>query len=345
MAYKKLSIIIPVYNTEPYLRKCLQSVVNAAKGLEEEIEVLIINDGSPDNSYKIIDEFCLKYKWMKSFLKQNGGLSDVKNYGLLRATGEYVIFLDSDDFIEPEMYKKMFNALSEEHADVVICDIRLVYDDPLKNTVYPCTISSRTGVFSQIIDMSMMPASWNKMVRRDLYNGLSFPVGQNNEDIAVTPLVLAHAKKIAVINEALYNYYQRSGSIQNGVFSERRFVILKTSKLCIDRLNSDLTISDEKKVQIKGSIYLHQVLSMAFYPIRYEAIRNRYRLLKLYMTQVEELFPDLWDCFEIKEFQTWENFYMQIYRKTSCFLLKNRYYLLTSIFWSFCKLCKKLLLH
>ena len=260
MDYKniQLSIIIPVYNTEPFLRKCLQSVVTAVDGIEELVEVLIINDGSPDNSAIIIDEFCEKYgTWMKQFTKPNGGLSDVKNYGLERANGKYIIFLDSDDYIEPEMYKDMLKKIDEEAADVVVCDIRLTYDDETKNKIWPCAIETRNGEFAKVMDMSMMPASWNKIVKKDLYNGLTFPVGLNNEDVAVTPIVLARAKKIAIIHKAYYNYYQRTGSIQNSKFNEKRFVILKTSKMCMDRITG---LSDEKIEIIKGSIYLHQVL-------------------------------------------------------------------------------------
>lgn len=131
----KLSIIIPVYNTEKYLRKCLNSVVAAVDGIENVVEVLIINDGSPDNSETIITEFCDKYKWMRPFKKDNGGLSDVKNFGLMRAKGTYAIFLDSDDYVEPGMYRDMLEQGEKEEADIIVCDIKLVYDDPSKNAV------------------------------------------------------------------------------------------------------------------------------------------------------------------------------------------------------------------
>ena len=335
----KLSIIIPIYNTEPFLRKCLNSVVTAVDGIEKIVEVLIINDGSPDNSAVIIEEFCGKYHWMQQFTKTNGGLSDVKNYGLERAHGEYIIFLDSDDYVDPDMYRDMLCVAKEKDADVVVCDIRLTYDDETKNTIWPCAIESRSGAFAQVMDMSMMPASWNKIVKRELYKGLSFPVGLNNEDVAVTPIVLARAKKIEIIRKPYYNYYQRAGSIQNSQFNEKRFVILKTSQMCIERMSE---ICAEKQEIIKGSVYLHQVLSMAFYPIRYEKFTNRYRLLKIYMRQVNEMFPDIWDNYEVKEFQTWEGLHMQLYRKVSCRLLKYRCYFFTSIFWALCNLVNKL---
>ena len=185
------------------------------------------------------------------------------------------------------------------------------------------------------MDMTMMPASWNKIVKKELYRDLSFPVGKNNEDVAVTPIILARAKKIAVVDKVLYMYYQRTGSIQNSSFDERRFVILDTAHLCIERLDKE-NIPNEKEEIIKGSVYLHQVLSLALYPIRREKICKRYSMLKTYMTRVETLLPDIWDNFEIKEFVTWDTKWIQISRKISIFLLKKNLYLLLSVFWSPC---------
>ena len=265
------------------------------------------------------------------FDKQNGGLSDVKNYGLERARGEYVIFLDSDDYIGRDMYQDMLFAAQRDRADVVVCDIKLVYDDPAKDVVWPCAVKIREGNFAQVIDMSMMPASWNKLVKRELYRGLVFPVGKNNEDVCVTPIVLGRAKKISILEKPYYNYYQRTGSIQNGSFNEKRFVILETAKLCMQRMQE---LDPKKQEQIRGSVYLHQVISLPFYPIRMEPFGKRLHLLRSYMKRVEELFPDLWDNFEIRELMTWGGPFVRIYRRTSAALLRRRQYFITSVFWS-----------
>ena len=339
----RLSVIVPVYNTSAYLRRCLDSVLDSFGMLKENAEVLLINDGSTDNSGDIIAEYCEKYpQYFKRFDKPNGGLSDVKNYGLKRACGEFIIFLDSDDYIERDMYLDMLDTAKREQADVVVCDIKLVYDDPSRNVVWPCAVKIRKGNFAQVIDMSMMPASWNKIVKRKLYEGLSFPVGKNNEDVAVTPIVLGRANRISVIDRPYYNYYQRSGSIQNSSFNESRFVILETAKLCMERMKE---LDPKKQEQIKGSVYLHQVIALPFYPIRMEPFQKRYDLLVKYMNQVEELFPDLWDNFEIRELMTWGSPFVQIYRRISALLLRRRHYLLTSIFWWFVNVVFDLLGH
>ncbi len=329
-----LSIIIPVYNTSFYLRKCLDSVVAAINRCNNRaIEVLIINDGSTDNSDEIIKEYCEEHSFMKRFYKENGGLSDVKNYGLKIASGRYVIFLDSDDYIEAEMYEEMLHKATEEDADVVVCDLELVYDDASKNVCHSCTAPRDADIFAQVIDMSMMPASWNKLVRRNLYNGVEFPKGKNNEDIAVTPIVLARAERISVIHKPFYKYYQRMGSIQNSAFNEKRFVVLETSKICIDRISA---FDDKKQELIKGSVYLHQVLSLALYPIRRERFYTRYKMLKKYMTQVDNLFLDIWDNFEIKEFVHWDSIWIQRSRLVTVTLLKAKKYFILCIFWTLC---------
>lgn len=329
-----LSIIIPVYNTAAYLRRCLDSVEQALELIEDKVEVLIINDGSTDNSADIIRSFCQKnINVYKMFSKENGGLSDVKNYGLEHAQGTYVIFLDSDDYVPENMYQELLKGIKEENADVSVCDIKLKYDDERFDEIRSCATISRGDVFAQVIDMSMMPASWNKIVKRELYKGLIFPVGKNNEDVAVTPIVLGRAKKIVTTSNTYYNYYQRQGSIQNSEFNEKRFIILETAQICMERIKE---LPYGKQETIKGSIYLHQILSLAFYPIKRERFKKRYVLLKKYMERVNKLFPDIWNNYEIKEFVTWQGVFYRTYRKISVFLLKHKQYYLTALFWAFC---------
>ena len=229
-----LSIIIPVYNTEKLLGKCLDSILAAVQKLDFHVELLIINDGSTDKSRAVMDRYANLYPhYIKTFDKPNGGLSDVKNFGLDHASGQFVSFIDSDDFVEPEMYEDMMKRLLSESADAVVCDIKLVYDDGSER-IWSCTNSPRDTVYEEVIDMPMMASSCNKIIRKELFSGMRFPIGINNEDIAVTPIVLGYAHKIIAINKPYYNYYQRSGSIQNGEFNERRFALLDTAKLCVD---------------------------------------------------------------------------------------------------------------
>lgn len=326
---KKLSLIIPVYGTEKYLSKCLDSVIAA---VDRQMEVIIINDGSPDNSEKIILDYQKKYPDVFTYYKKdNGGLSDVKNYGLSRCNGEYVIFLDSDDYVDKEMYKDMLEKAEEENADIVICDVIMNYEDGTPPSLVPCDNKNRKDKLYSVLDTWVMPASWNKLVKRELYLNLEFPKGLNNEDVCVTPILLAKAKRIEVINKPYYHYVQRKGSIQNSGFSEKRFVILDTVKIAIDRLNE---IDQTKQQMVKNTLFLHQVLSMAMYPIReVEDIKERERLLEKYMERVYMLFPDFMDTPVFKELICWGNPIIRAYRRVSLQLLKKRKYYTTCIFW------------
>ena len=119
-----VSIVVPVYNVENYLAKCLDSLVNQTL---KDIEVIVVNDGSPDNSQKIIDKYVKKYpKLVKSFIKENGGQGSARNFGLEYAKGEYIAYVDSDDYVETNMFEEMYNIASKENSDIVICGNNVV---------------------------------------------------------------------------------------------------------------------------------------------------------------------------------------------------------------------------
>ena len=331
MDYRKkvLSIIIPVYNTEKYLEKCLDSVLAA---VDESMEVLIINDGSTDNSEKVIEQYLKKKPSIfRYFKKANGGLSDVKNYGLQRAKGNFIIFLDSDDYIESEMYHEMLHLAQEKDSDIVVCDFQMVFVDQRPSYTVHCNNAGKKTELEQVLDTWMMATSCNKIVKRDLYSGLEFPKGLHNEDVCVTPILLGRAKKISVINKPFYNYLQRQGSIQNSGFDERRFVILDAAKIAIDYAKE---LPEDKQILIKSSLYLHQILAMAMYPIREQPFKIRYRLLKKYMTRVYQLFPDFMNIGAFNELVTWDGIKMRIFRRISLWLLMHRLYGIASIFFS-----------
>lgn len=329
---KELSIIIPVYKTEKYLPKCLNSVL---KAVDSRMEVLIINDGSPDCSEEII----LRYIQKKPdifyyYKKENGGLSDVKNYGLSKAAGDFVVFLDSDDYIEPEMYQDMLRIAYEEKADVVICDIFMDYEDETPQKRVSCTSDAPGSLYYQIFDTWLMPASWNKLVRKDLYEGLEFPKGMNNEDVCVTPISLARADKISVVHKPYYHYLQRAGSIQNSGFSENRFVILDTSKLALERIRE---CPVEKQLILKDSLYLHQILNMAMYPIREQKNRKRReQLLTIFMERTFLLFPDFMGVRAFRTLIKSGKPVIRLYRRISLWLLEQRKYHLICNFWEVC---------
>ncbi len=281
-----LSIIIPVYNTEKYIEKCLNSVL---KNIPQNTEVLVINDGSPDNSEYIIKKFEKRYSGiLKYYKKENGGLSDTKNYGISKSTGKYITFVDSDDYVDSNMHKEMLALALKEDADVVYCDVEQVFDDG--HTIYShCTNIKRKDDFFALIDTPLMATSCNKLVKKELYDIVKFPVGLNNEDVAITPILIAKAKKICKIDKPFYKYYQRAGSIQNNTFNEKRFVIFDTAKICFEYSK---TLPEKLQLQIKTSLYTHQILALLIYPISDLSKKEQEHLIPIFCKKINTMFGD-----------------------------------------------------
>ncbi len=210
----KVSIIVPVYQVEKYLRKCLDSLVNQTL---REIEILIINDGSPDQSQVIIDEFQQKYPLkIKSFIKENGGLSDARNFGLDRAIGEFIGFVDSDDEVSKTMFEEMYFLAIKHQAEMVICNLQKV--DEQGNVTQKLTqipnmpekIDLREN-FSVFADLSYFAC--NKIFKRELFENKRFKKGIHFEDIQLIPQLLLQCKTIAQTQNYHYQYLERTDSI------------------------------------------------------------------------------------------------------------------------------------
>ncbi|KEY18265.1 glycosyltransferase family 2 protein [Kaistella antarctica] len=210
----KVSIIVPVYQVEKYLRKCLDSLVNQSL---QEIEILVINDGSPDQSQIIIDEFQKKHPLkIKSFTKENGGLSDARNFGLDRATGEFIGFVDSDDEVSENMFEEMYFLAKKHAADMVICNLQKV--DQFGNVTQKLTqipnmpekiiLRKNLSVFS---DLSYFAC--NKIFKRELFKNKRFKKGVHFEDIQLIPQLLLDCKTIAQTQNYHYHYLERTDSI------------------------------------------------------------------------------------------------------------------------------------
>ena len=209
----RLSVIVPVYNVEKYLKKCLTSLVNQTM---DNIEILVVNDGSPDNSEKIIQEYAKKYKNIKALKKENGGLSSARNYGLKYATGEYVTFVDSDDWIKEEMYEKMYLKAKEKDFDIVTSDINYVYPDH-EEVVY--TDPKEDTFDIKKVFIKLYPTVCTKIFKRELFtdNNLEFKSGVWYEDVEMMYRLLPYVKSIGVVHIPFYQYLQREQSITNTV--------------------------------------------------------------------------------------------------------------------------------
>ncbi|AZA81015.1 glycosyl transferase family 2 [Chryseobacterium lactis] len=223
----KVSIIVPVYNVENYLAKCLDSLINQTLG---NIEILVVNDGSKDRSEEIIKNYSQKYpEKIKAFTKENGGLSDARNFGIDRATGDYIGFVDSDDYVTETMFEEMLFLAEKYHAKMVISNIQKVNEHgqvtqkltQIPNLPEKIELNDHFSVFS---DLSYFAC--NKLFRKDLFQDKRFKKGVHFEDIQLIPQLLLECDTIAQTQNFHYQYLERTDSISK-THTEKGLDILK----------------------------------------------------------------------------------------------------------------------
>ena len=209
----KISVIVPVYNVEKYVKKCLESISNQTY---KNIEIIIVNDGATDNSEKICREFVGNEDRAKLYTKENGGLSSARNHGMQFVTGNYVLFIDSDDYISEEMIEELYNNIKAESADVSVCGVYNVYSDgqspQCKEEVYfSC---DRDGFLKEYFIGEKIPGTiCNKLISYEIASKISFPVGKIYEDAFYQFKLVKYAKKYVVTTKPYYYYFHRENSI------------------------------------------------------------------------------------------------------------------------------------
>lgn len=212
-----ISIIIPVYKVEKYLEKCIQSVINQTY---ENLQIILVDDGSPDNCGKICDEYAKKDHRIEVIHKSNGGLSDARNKGLEIAKGEYIGFVDSDDYIEADMYEVLYNLLKQYNADVSICNFYTVSQGKIsiKNADNGINEYNRIEILKEILlDKNIQSYAWNKLYKKELFDEIKYPIGKKYEDIGTTFYLLEKCNKVVATGKSEYYYINRQDSIVNNV--------------------------------------------------------------------------------------------------------------------------------
>ena len=209
-----VSIIVPIYNVEPYLRRCLDSIVNQTY---TNLEIILVDDGSPDGCPQICDEYAAKDKRIAVIHKENGGLSDARNAGLDICKGEYISFVDSDDWVDVEYIEVMLDSAIKEEADISICNHEKTATNITTRTTHQSkiillnSVQAIKKIFGQ--DSLTFIVSWGKIYKRRLWNSLRFPKGKLYEDAYVCHILYDDSKKICFTNKILYFYFQRPDSI------------------------------------------------------------------------------------------------------------------------------------
>lgn len=223
----KVSVIVPVYNVEKFIDKCLNSLVNQTL---KEIEIIVVNDGSPDNSQKIIDEYVKKYPdKIKSFIKENGGQGSARNMGMEKAVGEYISFVDSDDWLDLNTLEKMYNLAKKDKSDIVICDM---VDHYSNYTIYHnCT------KYNSVFEVT--PSACNKIFRKELIKDFRFLSKLWYEDFDFTTKILFNTNKISNISEGFYHCNCGHESTMNNNNSKKNLDMIIVIEDIIDYLKKN----------------------------------------------------------------------------------------------------------
>ena len=277
---KKISIIVPIYNVEKYLDKCLESLLNQTY---KNIEIVCVEDCSTDSSRDVLNKYRNNKKIKIVLNKNNSGLSFSRNEGLKHATGDYIGFVDSDDYVDADYYEKMMETIINDNSDLAIADIKTVFEKENYEMLNKAYNESQDSL--GFINNGLAASACNKLFKKNLIKKYEFEVGKVNEDLAVIIPTIVSAKKVSYVENAYYYYVQRNNSIQNSQFSDKRFDIVYGVDLTLERIKGC-----DNYEKIKDAIIFNQIILFFIYVIpkinnifvRARVIRKYNKLTKKY---------------------------------------------------------------
>ncbi|MBE6127678.1 MAG: glycosyltransferase [Erysipelotrichaceae bacterium] len=258
-----ISVIVPIYNAEKYLDRCIKSISGQS---HKNLQILLVDDGSTDNSALLCEEWAAKDSRIKAIHQQNSGVSTARNVGLDNAEGKYILQVDSDDYLHPQTITLLLEALLSENADLSICDFEKGTDNSFsfesnikkerKAEVINCFDAIKRSYLNSENALRYI-APWGKLYKKELFAGIRYPIGKIFEDIYVTHQILCQCEKIAVIPDKLVYYYQHSESIMNKAFNIKKLDYLQALKERIDFFHSN---GLEELEQTAYDEYLHSLI-------------------------------------------------------------------------------------
>lgn len=231
---EKVTVIVPVYNVEKYLEKCVESIINQTY---QNLEIILIDDGSLDGSGRICDLFAKNDNRIKVIHKSNGGLSSARNIALDCCTGQYICFVDSDDYIEKNMIINLMKYIIDDDIDCVQFGYNVVKNDIIVTKMYNENqmIYPRSEILNTYFKTAKLnEIVWNKFYRADVFKKIRMIEGKNNEDYLVMPEILMSINKILNVKECLYNYVIRENSIMNTKFSSKKMDRIFAGEYVVD---------------------------------------------------------------------------------------------------------------
>ena len=250
-----ISVIVPIYNVEKYLARCVDSIVNQTY---KNLEIILVDDGSPDRCPRMCDDYAEKDSRIKVVHKKNGGLSDARNEGMAVATGEYISFIDSDDYVSDDFFECLLDVMNKENSDIAECSVVKFYEDnrfdEFSDDLSVKTYDTQDAMSALIAENPFHQHVWNKLYKTELVKDIPYAVGKLNEDEFWTYRVFGRANKVARINKTMYYYFQRSSSIMGVGYNIRRLDALEgkaNRQKYIENNFPDL--STQAKIDLYGS--------------------------------------------------------------------------------------------
>lgn len=273
-----ISVIIPCYNVEKYIEKCIDSILNQSFC---NLEIILVDDCSTDGTWNLIKKYEGKYKNIRCIQNEtNSGAGYSRNNGLQVAKYDLISFVDSDDYLEDNYYEEMLKVMKKDKADVVVCDIFVKYEnvDGTDTRSYACLNVKEKLSY---IDNGLAASPCNKLFKKKALLKYPFPEGIMNEDIATVIPIMVEAKKISYVPDTYYNYIQRKSSVQNSGLNEKRFDLFKSLDLCFERIGNK-----EENDEYKEAIIYNQMIMFFFFVIPKEKDKLK---RKKYLKKFNEL--------------------------------------------------------
>ena len=296
-----ISVIVPVYNVEDYLDRCVESIVNQTYN---NLEIILIDDGSPDSCPEMCNEWAEKDSRIIVVHKENGGLSDARNAGLKVATGEYISFIDSDDWININFYEQMYRTIINEKSEIVQCERDIVSDctgEYLKNIIEydSLTVSDEQAISMLIDENKFRQVVWNKLYKRSIIKHC-FLKGIINEDEFWTYKVFGETKRITYINAVMYYYFLREESIMRSNYSLKRLdglkALIERHEFICERYPN---LKDKSNNSVYGSCMYHYQMIL-----KHITDNNKKTSLKQIKKIAKTFYPNL-KTIENKKYKIW----------------------------------------
>lgn len=284
-----ISIIVPIYNVEKYIKRCIDSIIAQTY---KNLEIILVDDGSPDDCGKICDAYAKKDTRIKVIHKQNGGLSDARNEGIKVANGKYIGFVDSDDWVHIAMFEQLYKGLIENHADISCCKfIRCIdkvtnIEKKFNHQIIIYNQMEYLNKFFKVNSQECVYYAWNKLYKRELLEENQYPIHLTAEDVIGTYKAILKCQKIAEIQSPYYYYYYNENSITGSDFSEKDFDLIKIWNQVVEITKKEntnyLELAKLNRYRIDYTLLMRMALALEFDQIE-----------DLYDTQYKEMLKSL----------------------------------------------------